>query len=310
MHADPDTYLSAYTLRFLIHRYAPSATVDIIIPEGMSVLTQRLAESFPSQQGGQSPSEGSYDLLVAVDIGHTELLKTWNERLRSSGGLKILIDHHPIQEDAPYDRLLVNTKASSAAELVYSLFKELNIKPDPDVSQALLTALLFDSQNLSIAGEDALRVVIDLISQGAILEKARESLRSKHEYGEVIAKLKAAKRIRIYRAAGWVIVVSTVGSFQANVARAFVNMGVDVALVAGASDEGTRASMRSSHRFQSETKIHLGTDIASALSKSDGYGGGHPTAASFTRSEGEEKVVSDFLALMARLLAETPAEIK
>jgi nanoRNase/pAp phosphatase (c-di-AMP/oligoRNAs hydrolase) len=310
MHADPDTYLSAYALRFLVLKYAPSATVDIIVPEGMSVLTQRLAQTFPYEQPKDPSEEAAYDLIIAVDIGHTELLKGWNERLRTSGGLKILIDHHPIQEGAPYDRLLVDTKASSAAELVYALFREMKVEPDGDCSQALLTAILFDSQNLSIAGEGALRAVLDLLSHGAALDTARSSLRSPPDYGEVVAKFKAAKRVKIFRASGWVIAVSTVGSFQANVARSFVSMGADVALVVGMSDEETRGSMRASHRFHSETKVHLGTDVAAVLSKERGYGGGHPTAASFTCTAGEEDVIRDFLALMARLLGEPPTEIK
>ncbi len=310
MHADPDTYLSAYALRFLIRAYAPSAQVVIIVPEGMSVLTQRLSRSFPNEPPMGDSDETAYDLIVAVDIGHTELLKGWNERLRKSSGLKILIDHHPIQEGAPYDRLVVDTKASSAAELVFSLFKELDIEPDQDCSQALLTGILFDSQNLSIAGEGALRVVLELLERGAVLELARTALRSPPDYGEVVAKFKAAKRVKIFRASGWVIAVSTVGSFQANVARAFVNMGADIALVVGMSDEETRGSLRASHRFRTETNVHLGTDVAAVLSKDKGYGGGHPTAASLTCSAGEDELIKDFLALLARLLGEPPSEIK
>jgi nanoRNase/pAp phosphatase (c-di-AMP/oligoRNAs hydrolase) len=306
MHADPDTYLSAYALRFLIGKLSPEATVDIIVPDGMSVLTQRLAQSFPRQ----TPQDSSdYDLIVAVDIGHTELLKDWNDRLRSSNARKILIDHHPLQENAPYDRLIVDTGASSAAQVVYSLFRELGVEPDPDAAQALLTGILFDSQNLSIAGIESLRAVIDLLGRGADLEKARASLRSPPDYGEAIAKLKAARRSKIYRASGWIIAVSTVGSFQASVARAFISLGADIALVVGEFDDETRGSLRASHRFHSETKVHLGTDIAPVISKDSGYGGGHPTAASFTCKGTDQEVIEAFLALIGGLLKEKPVEI-
>ncbi|MDA4123368.1 MAG: DHH family phosphoesterase [Thaumarchaeota archaeon] len=310
MHADPDTYLSAYALRFLISRYAPNALVDIIIPEGMSVVTQRLAKSFPNQEPSPESAGSAYDLIVAVDIGDTELLKDWNEKLRESSALKVLIDHHPIKQDSPYNRSLVDTSASSAAELVYSLFKAVRVEPDSETAQALLTGILFDSQNLAIAGEGALRTVLELISFGAVLEKARTELRSPPDYGEVIAKFKAAKRVKVYRASGWVIAVSTVGSFQANVARSFVNMGADIALVAGESSKETRGSLRASHRFYAGTKVHVGTDIAAVLSKETGYGGGHPTAASLTCGVSEEDLIRDFLALMGRLLGEPPTEVK
>jgi nanoRNase/pAp phosphatase (c-di-AMP/oligoRNAs hydrolase) len=306
-HADADTYLSAYALSSLIRKLLPGADVSIIIPDGMSSLTQRLAESFPYERREESPD---YDLLVAVDIGHMELLKDWNEKLRNSRGMKVLVDHHPMQEGTPYDQFVVDTAASSAAEMVYRLFNEFGVEPDSNVSQALLIAILFDSQHLSIAGVGTLRVVVDLVEHGARLDEARTLLRSPPDYGEVIAKLKAAKRSRIYRCAGWVILVSTVGSFQANVARAFTHLGADVSLVVGDFEGELRGSMRANYRFSSETKIHLGTDVAEALSRGRGYGGGHPTAASFTCSAGEEEVIKEFLTLMGSLLHEAPTEVR
>lgn len=306
-HADADTYLSAYALAFMMRKLMPGAQVSIIIPDGMSSLTQRLAEVFPYERH----EEGfDYDLLFAVDIGHVELLREWNEKLRSSHGIKVLIDHHPMQEGTPYDQLLVDTTASSAAEIVYRLFKESAIELDPGVSQALLVGILYDSQHLSIAGLATLKAVVDLVEHGADLEEARALLRSPPDYGEVIARLKGAKRSRIYRSAGWVILISSVGSFQANVARAFTHLGADIALVVGDSDGELRGSLRANTRFSSETKIHLGTDVAEVISKGRGYGGGHPTAASFTCTAGEEQVIKDFLDLMGRLLHEAPTEIK
>jgi len=306
-HADADTYLSAYALSFMIGKLMPGAEVSIIIPDGMSSLTQRLAETFPHDSREES---SEYDLILAVDIGHMELLKDWSEKLRNSRGTKVLIDHHPLQEGTPYDQLMVDTTASSAAELVHRLFKEFSVEPDANVSQALLIAILFDSQHLSIAGVGALRAVVDLVEHGAKLDEARALLRSPPDYGEVIAKLKAAKRCRIYRSTGRVIVTSTIGSFQANVARAFIHLGADVSLVVGDFDGELRGSLRANHRFSTETNIHLGTDVAEVLSKGRGYGGGHPTAASFTCSAGGEEITREFLALMGRLLHETPAEVK
>jgi nanoRNase/pAp phosphatase (c-di-AMP/oligoRNAs hydrolase) len=306
-HADADTYLSAYALSFILQRVMPEAQISIIVPDGMSTLTKKLAESFARERREEAPD---YDLLVAVDIGHLELLGDWSEKLRKSSGIKILIDHHPPQQDSPYDQTLIDTTSSSAAELVYGLSKQLGVKLEPKVSQALLLAILFDSQYLSIAGARTLRVVLELIEQGANLEEARASLRSPPDYGEVIAKLKAARRSKIYRSKGWVIAVSTVGSFQANVARSLTQLGADIALVVGDVGDEVKGSLRAHPRFHTETKIHLGTDIAETISKGRGYGGGHPTAASFTLNSGDEaKTISDFLVLIGELLKEKTTEI-
>jgi nanoRNase/pAp phosphatase (c-di-AMP/oligoRNAs hydrolase) len=314
-HADPDAYLSAYAVSQLLRKISPTSKVDIILPDGMSTLTRKLAETFQhenlvtvDEKGNETPDD--YDLLIAVDIGHAELLKDWHGKLQQSKGLKVLVDHHPIQENSVYDHMIVDTSASSAAEIVATIFREARIDIDGKTAQALLIAMLFDSQHLGIAKENTLREVVHLLDKGAVLEDARRSLRSPPDYGEVIAKLKSAKRAKVYRLAGWVVVTSTVGSFQANVARAFVSMGADVAIVSGESGGETRGSLRAQQRFWEATKIHLGTDVASAVSKQTGYGGGHPTAASFTCKISEGEAVEESLRVLSALLRERPSEIK
>ncbi len=314
-HADPDAYLSAYALSHILREISPESKVDIILPDGMSALTKKLAEAFEyenliSADVSGARAEGDYDLLIAVDIGHMELLKDWQGKLQESKGLKVLIDHHPIQESSVYDQMLVDTSASSAAEIVGIIARQLGIKLDQKTAQAVLVAILFDSQHLAIAKEKTLREVVHLLDQGAVLDDAKRSLRAPPDYGEVIAKLKSAKRAKTYKLAGWVVVASTVGSFQSNVARAFVSMGADVAIVTGETAGETRGSLRAHQRFWEATKIHLGTDVAAAVTKEKGYGGGHPTAASFTCSLSETEALDAALSLLSTLLKEKPVEIR
>jgi bifunctional oligoribonuclease and PAP phosphatase NrnA len=310
-HADPDAYMSAYAISRLMAKMAPSARVDVILPEGMSLLTRRLAESFRQENLVEGEGEGGeYDLLVAVDIGHTELLKDWFGRLKDSPAVKVLIDHHPIQEGSPYDHMVVDTSASSASEIVARIFRDLGVGMEAQAAQALLLGIMFDSQHLLIAKEGTLREVVRLLDRGARIDDARLLLRSPPDYGEVIAKLKSAKRLKLYRLAGWVVVTTTVGSFQSNVARSLVSMGADVAIVAGETGGETRGSLRANQRFWEATKIHLGIDVAASVAKEAGSGGGHPTAASFTCSLGESEAAEAALALLASLLKDKPAEIR
>jgi bifunctional oligoribonuclease and PAP phosphatase NrnA len=310
-HADPDAYMSAYAISCLMAKLAPSASVDIILPDGMSLLTRRLAESFKHESLVEADQEsGDYDLLVAVDIGHTELLKGWHSKLQGSKGVRVLIDHHPIQDGSLYDQAIVDTTASSASEIVATIFRDLAVEIDSKAAQALLLGIMFDSQHLLIAKERTLREVVRLFDRGASIEQARLSLRSPPDYGEVIAKLKSAKRAKLYKVGGWVVVTSTVGSFQSHVARAFVSMGADVAIVSGATGGETRGSLRANQRFWEATKVHLGTDVAASITKDAGYGGGHPTAASFTCSLPEDEAAERALALVSSLLKDKPAEIR
>jgi nanoRNase/pAp phosphatase (c-di-AMP/oligoRNAs hydrolase) len=310
-HADPDAYMSAFAISRLMAKTSPTARVDVIIPDGMSLLTRRLAESFKLESLVEGGGDGAdYDLLVAVDIGHTELLKDWSGQLRASRGVKVLIDHHPIQEGSPYDRMVVDTAASSASEIVARLFRELDVQMEAQTAQAILLGIMFDSQHLLIAKEGTLREVVRLLDRGASIDDARLLLRSPPDYGEVVAKLKSARRLKPYKVAGWVVVTTTVGSFQSNVARSLVSMGADVAIVTGETGGETRGSLRANQRFWEATKIHLGTDVAAAIAKEAGFGGGHPTAASFTCAIPEDKAAEGALALLASLLREKPTEIR
>jgi nanoRNase/pAp phosphatase (c-di-AMP/oligoRNAs hydrolase) len=312
-HADPDAFMSAYAISRLVADLAPAAKVNIILPDGMSLLTRRLAESYDHENLVESEDDeggGDYDLLVAVDIGHTELLKGWHAKLQGSRGVKVLVDHHPIQDGSPYDHMIVDTGASSASEIVSTIFRELGVKMDANTAQALLLGIMFDAQHLLIAKDRTLREVVRLLDQGADIDKARLSLRSPPDYGEVVAKLKSARRAKLYKLAGWVVVTSTVGSFQSNVARAFVSMGADVAIVIGETGGETRGSLRANQRFWEATKIHLGTDVAASVAKEAGFGGGHPTAASFTSKASEEEAIGASLRVLSTLLKEAPSEIR
>lgn len=310
-HADPDAYMSAFAITRLMAKTSPAARVDVILPDGMSLLTRRLAESFRLENLVEGGGDGAdYDLLVAVDIGHTELLKDWSGQLKASRGVKVLIDHHPIQEGSPYDHMVVDPASSSASEIVARLFRDLGVQMEAQTAQAILLGIMFDSQHLLIAKEGTLREVVGLLDRGASIDDARLLLRSPPDYGEVVAKLKSARRLKPYKVAGWVVVTTTVGSFQSNVARSLVSMGADVAIVTGETGGETRGSLRANQRFWDSTKIHLGTDVAAAIAKEAGFGGGHPTAASFTCSLPEDKAAEGALALLASLLKEKPTEIR
>ncbi|MBI3840377.1 MAG: DHH family phosphoesterase [Thaumarchaeota archaeon] len=300
-NADADAYLSAYAVSFLLRALAPGCEVDIVTPEGMTTLTRRLSRRFPHRVVEESEEE--YDIFVAVDVGDTELLKGWLDKLKASKGVKVLVDHHPLRDRDAYDHVVVDEGATSAAEVVYSLFSEAKVEVDAKTAQALLEAIMFDSSHLTIAGPAGLKAVVGLLDSGADIAVARRELRSEPDYGEVLAKLKGAQRLKIYRLGTWVAATSLVGSFQAHVARALLYLGADVALVGGEAEGETRVSMRSTQRFSGATGLQLGTQVAEAVAKKlGGHGGGHATAASFSTDAGEEEALEESLKTVAGLL--------
>ena len=53
------------------------------------------------------------------------------------------------------------------------------------------------------------------------------------DLSEKIARLKASQRMKVYRKGDWIIATAEVSSFQASVARGFLNLGADVAIIVG-----------------------------------------------------------------------------
>jgi nanoRNase/pAp phosphatase (c-di-AMP/oligoRNAs hydrolase) len=307
-NADADAYLSAYALSALLRGLAPRAEVDIVTPGGMTALTTRLSKRFPHKT--LEETEEDYDLYVAVDVGDEELLMGWKDKMQKSKGVKVLVDHHPQRRTSAYDHSVVDEKATSAAEVVLGLFSELRVKISPDTAEALLEGILFDSSHLAIAGPTGLRAVVALMDRGADIAVARRELRSDPDYGEVLAKLKGAQRLKIFRLGDWVASTSLVGSFQAHVARSLLYLGADVAVVGGESEGETRVSMRSTQRFAEKTNIQLGTQVAEELAnRLGGHGGGHATAASFSTKAGEDEAIDGSLKRIAELLVERPLEV-
>jgi nanoRNase/pAp phosphatase (c-di-AMP/oligoRNAs hydrolase) len=302
-NSDPDSYLSAFALSKLLAAVSPGCRTDIITPGGMTKLTEKLSTRFPQSSQGES-GEG-YDLYVAVDVGDDELLNEWKGKMASSPGVKVLVDHHPLRQSPIYDETVVDESATSAAEVVFAIFEHLGVRTDQETAQALLEALLFDSSHLAIASPSGLRAAVKLMDAGGDISLARRELRSEPDYGEVLAKLKGARRIKIYRTGKWVTATSTVGSFQAHVARSLVYLGADVAIVVGESEGETRVSLRSAQRFFEGTGLRLGVQVAEEMAKRlGGHGGGHSTAASFSTEAGEDLAMTGTLKRVEELLGD------
>lgn len=255
-------------------------------------------------------SDADYDLYVAVDVGDDELLESWRSKMESSGAVKVLVDHHPYKDRKMYKWAIVDEGATSAAEVVFRIYRDIRLKPDRRTAQALLEGIMFDSGHFALAGNETMRVVVELLDRGADIEEARRSLRTEPDYGEVIAKLKGAQRLKIYRLGGWVVATTEIGSFQAQVARSLISLGADVSIAGGESDGEVRVSMRANGRFHDGAKVELGREVAEHVAGLlCGHGGGHSTAASFTCGGEAGRAIGASVERLAELLKAEVQEI-
>lgn len=120
---------------------------------------------------------------------------------------------------------------------------------------------------------------------------------------EIIARMKAAQRLRTYRAKDLMIAVTNVSSFQASVANTLLGLGADMAFAVGGYGKGVRGSLRSTQSFYLKTGVHLGKDVAQkAASMLKGKGGGHPTAASLSSQCTIDEAITSVLSALSEKL--------
>ncbi|MEM1767109.1 MAG: DHHA1 domain-containing protein [Candidatus Bathyarchaeia archaeon] len=120
----------------------------------------------------------------------------------------------------------------------------------------------------------------ELVDVGINAQELLPLLSLPMDFSEKVARLKACRRSKMFRINDWIVVVSHVSAYQASAARALIDLGADVAAVAGQRNDNLEVSIRCTRDFHEKTGIHLGRDIAKPLGEFlQGMGGGHATAA-------------------------------
>jgi nanoRNase/pAp phosphatase (c-di-AMP/oligoRNAs hydrolase) len=295
-NADVDAVASAVALKMLTRGAGRGRRVVMVAPEGASAQSRKVFDRYADAFLPEIPQK-DFDFVIITDTGHSALLSEQTDKLRAMRCPKVLVDHHPPDESMKemVDRAIVDVNASSASELVYRLAVEAGLPVRPQTAQVLLLGIMADSQFLTLARNRTIGYVNELCHLGADIEKARSALRVRRDISESIARAKAARRAAYYRAQDWLVGVSTVGSFQASVARSLIDLGADISLAVGEAEGETRASMRCTQIFKERTGLHLGTDFCKELAeRMGGSGGGHPTAASMNVKLKPEAVIVAF----------------
>jgi phosphoesterase RecJ-like protein len=281
INADPDAVCSAFAFSRLIQRLRPSLKVEVAAAQGPSRLSKFLLNSIPAELTAE-PQIESAEAIVLLDTNTIQQLGDWSERIKASKAALIVIDHHASHPET--ERLATLTvadeNASSTCELVYSLFKEAQVKPTVDEARALFLGIAFDTRHFVLASSNTFKTVADLVDIGLKPEETLSLLSLPMDLSERIARLKASKRIKLSKLNHWLIAFSHVSAYQASAARALITLGADVAVVAGQRNEKIQISMRATRVFFEKTGVHLGKDIAKPLGEYlGGMGGGHAVAA-------------------------------
>lgn len=279
--ADPDTICSAYAFERLIETINKPSSSKILLPGGASRVSKRVMKKI----GIETVAEASIpeaDILIFFDTATLSQLGKLEGLVASSQKPKIFIDHH-----SPSDMVkrlstiyIFDEGATSTCEIIYDIYEGLGVTPICEAARAMLIGIAYDSKRFMIGNVKTFKTVSELLSFGLSLEDELSVLDDTMNKSEKIARLKAAQRMKIMNISEWIVATSHVSSFQGSCARALVELGADLALVAGGKKGTIKVSIRSTRNFFKETHIHLGGDLAEKLVEDfSGAGSGHSTSA-------------------------------
>ena len=303
-NADPDAVCSAYAFQSLLAKCRPTIITEIGTGQGISRLTKHILKHLPISVNLQ-PDVEKADAIVLLDTNTTQQLGQLAQRVTKSRAPIIVVDHHAAhpQTEQIAKICITNEEASSTCEIVYNLYKELNMKPDLNEAKALFLGITFDTRHFVLANSSTFKTISELSIIGVNPQEELSSLALPMDFSERVARMKACRRAKLIKIQNWIIALSHVSAYQASAARALVDLGAHMAAVAGQKNDNIEISMRSTREFNLVTGIHLGRDIAKPLGDHlQGMGGGHATAAGVNGKGNIEKALKHCLRLLKEKL--------
>lgn len=229
-------------------------------------------------------SFSDYDLILSLDVGDLSYTNIGAEELKEYGGKIINIDHHFSGSDFGHINIKI-PEASSTAEILADIFKNVKINIDKSLATCLLTGILTDTHNFSNPATtiDSLKLASDLMLKGAKIQEIikhcfyNKSFMSVKFLGKVFDKLIKNEKYNIVIAVVTLKDLEEVKEVDEDVTEGIANFlndmaGVDIILVLKEQEKGhIRGSLRT-------TKENVDVSKLAVLFG----GGGHKKAAGFS----------------------------
>ena len=287
-NADPDAIGSAFALAG-----AFGGTVGAI--DDLS----RIGEALSDIIGAHiliDPSEEGWDLIVVVDT--SVRLQLGRIQLARYG----LIDHHQDEGLTREAEFYIQRPAKSTAEIVWKILKDNGRQPSREMALGLMAGIISDTGRFKRASAESFLAASELLEAGGFdYEEALQALSVAPDISQRIAVLKAASRAKIERRGEWLIAASRINSFEGSAAAALIDLGADVAFVAGRHGDRVRISARSS-RKAANAGLNLNQILGDIGRAHGGDGGGHSSAASFDARGDPEALLQECRNRVAELL--------
>jgi phosphoesterase RecJ-like protein len=158
------------------------------------------------QLGREAPADASERVLLALDCANERRLGP-DETLLARAPLVLNIDHHHDNSRFGHINLIVS-KASSTAEVLRDVFRELDVPLSPDMAEALYIALVTDTGRFQYRNTTpkALRLAAELVEAGADVHRVFQDVYESVQFAKLKLLARALERAQVYE--GGAIVIS------------------------------------------------------------------------------------------------------
>ncbi|MBD3228104.1 MAG: hypothetical protein GF329_07930 [Candidatus Lokiarchaeota archaeon] len=307
--SDPDGLCSAVALRSLLLKLGINSKIEIVI-DSYTVVTKKIIDLLDLKSTTfDEIDENKVDLIILVDVNNIEIIGKAKKLIMNEIPY-FIIDHHKFERNKRYPSSyeFIKDNYTSTAEVIYELFEYYRQEIDIKTAKNLLLGIIYDTKHFLIANNRTFHIVNKLLSKKLEYKEIIGLLRYPMSKSEKIARLKAAKRLRIHKLGIWVCVVSEVSSYEASASRGLLRLGADIAIVKSIKNDELRISIRSKQEFYKKTNISL-TDICDEILEDyKKYNvknltcGGHSTAAGFNGKAYHKKICDKIIKIIKNKL--------
>ncbi len=297
-NADVDAIASALVLREVLE--GMNKNVRVGVPESVSEAARRFLIS-----DVEIDPEIKDENVIVVDTSSREQL----EPIKVSK-VFLVIDHH-IPGNLECELSYIEPKAKSCSEIIYMLLKEMGIELNGKMATLLAGGLIYDTAHLRRADKETFKLLVEFLEKSdKTYQEILAMLHTGVDISERIAMLKSFKRMTSYRIGNVLVSFTSVGSFEASVARNILRLGADIAVVGAPKKNVIRISGRM--RPVLKDKINLAEIFSKIGELIDGSAGGHDIAASANgkKPENMNKAFEFILKELEKKLGEKAKELK
>jgi phosphoesterase RecJ-like protein len=152
------------------------------------------------------PADASDRVLVALDCANEQRLGP-DQTLLARAPLTVNIDHH--HDNSRFGQInLIVPNASSTAEVLHGVFRELGLEITPEIAEALYIALVTDTGRFQYRNTTptALRLAAELVEAGADVHRVFQGVYESVQFAKLKLLARALERAQVYE--GGAIVVS------------------------------------------------------------------------------------------------------